>query len=182
MKKESIVQFVGFATKLEFEDFAPTWEQFARQFQRGGKGIYLYEGEKKGSNRARYISIIDSKTADFRFAFMKGRASENFPEQNVKVIQLGGYSASQVQFANGTPKNATRVMAFLDPNNHDIAFCKKQAYTYLNIYEAYYENCSYSNIAEFLVPAASAASLIVNLEQENIQAAVYKKCPDYVAH
>jgi hypothetical protein len=183
MKKESIVQFISFVTNLELEDFSTAWDHFAKELKKGADEIRLFEAVKKPKNRFRYISILESKTADFRFAFMKGRNSETFPERNVKVVQLGGYSAVQIQHANGTTKNTARVMAFLEPNNFDIDYCKKLSYSHLNIYEAYFENSAFSYIAEFFVPVADAPALLQQLEEKGgMNAGVYKACPAFVVH
>ncbi len=161
MKKESIVQFVCFATKLEPAEFSPLWKEFAKGSQ--ADSINLYEVQKKDKNRFRYISRLSSKNADFRFAFMKGRNSDHFPEQSAKVIQLGGYSTIQLQAAKKKKANEVKVMAFMEQNSFDLDFCKQQEYSSLDIYEAYYENCKYSYIMEYVLPEAEAEGLVEKL-------------------
>ncbi|MBL0234491.1 MAG: hypothetical protein IPQ08_12590 [Chitinophagaceae bacterium] len=161
MKKESIVQFICFATKLEPEDFSPLWKEFAKSTK--ADSINLYEVKKKEKNRFRYISRLSSKSTDFRFAFMKERNSDHFPEQTAKVIQLGGYSAVQLQAAKKKKSNEVKVMAFMEENTIDLDFCKKQEYSTLDIYEAYYENCKYSYIMEFVLPDSEVELLVGNL-------------------
>lgn len=161
MKKDSIVQFVCFATKLEPEDFNPLWKEFAKVSK--ADIVDLYEVQKKEKNRFRYISRMGSKDSDFRFAFMKGRNSDHFPEQSAKVIQLGGYSTLQLQADKKKKPNEVKIMAFMEENSFDLDFCKAQEYSSLNIYEAYFENCKYSYIMEYIVPKTHADELVEKL-------------------
>lgn len=161
MKKESIVQFVCFATKLEPAEFSPLWKEFAKSSK--ADSINLYEVKKKEKSRFRYISRLSSHNADFRFAFMKGRNSDHFPEQTAKVIQLGGYSTIQQEGAKKKKPNEVKVMAFMEENTYALDFCKKQEYSSLDIYQAYYENCKYSYIMEYVLPLTGVDSLVEKL-------------------
>jgi hypothetical protein len=161
MKKDSIVQYVCFATKLEPAEFSPLWKEFAKRFTHASS-ISLYEVPKKDKSRFRYISRLTSKGSDFRFAFMKERNSDHFPEQAAKVIQLGGYSPIQVQTKKTTKKDV-KVLAFLDKNNFDVDFCQQQQYISLDIYEAYFENCRYSYIMEYYVQEKELPLLLEQL-------------------
>jgi hypothetical protein len=183
MKKESIVQFVSFFTNLDYEDFSSEWDQYAREFRKSADEVHLYEASKKSRNRFRYISLVESKSADFRFSFLKGKKSEHFPEHNVKVVQLGGYSVAQYGNSNTHSKNLVKIMAFLDSDNGDVEFCKQQTFSSLNVYEAYFENCAHSNILEFFVAAKDAENLLAQLATRGeMHAGIYKECPAFIAN
>lgn len=162
MKKDTIVQFICFASKLDKEEFIPLWSEFAKKYKNPSGEINLFEVSQEKKSRFRYVCRITGSASDFRFAFMKGRNSEHFPEQAARVIQLGGYAPLQMQ-ATKAARKEVKLLAFMDPNHVDLEFCKQQSFTSLNIYEAYFENCTYSYIMEYYVPEKDASSLVEQL-------------------
>ena len=165
MSKDNIVQFIGFVTKLKVEEFSQTWEGYCRQFKKE-PGTSILQAATDNF-KYRYISQHHCGTADFRFTFMKGRNSEHFPEQTAKVVQLGGYIAVQFQEESLNQGDGVKVFAFLDHRETELEFYKQQSYQYLNMYEAYYENCSYGYILEYFVKATEAPELIEQLKAKN---------------
>ena len=177
MQTDNIVQFVGFVTKLKLEDFSSTWEHYTKQFKAKPGSAKLLEVISKTQYKYRYLSQHTGSPGSFRFAFMKGTTSEHFPEQTAKVVQMGGYTPVQIQY-NGIKNNKNvKVMAFLDANENELAFYRDQKYEYLNIYQAYYENCSYGYILEFFVDPSDSDTLMENIKTANrVEMAVFNEC------
>ena len=177
MKKDSIVQFVCFITQLEPDEFAGTWEHYAKRFMTKAKAITLQQ-ESDVNARYKYISQHEWAGKDFRFAFMEGRNSEHFPEQKVKVIQAGGYMPMQIQYKGKTENGNNKVMAFIGHKETDIEFYKSLPYyRHLNIYEAYFESCTYAYVLEFFSPESAVTDLLQQLKgRPSVEAAAYRKC------
>lgn len=178
MQKGSIIHFVGFITGIEPEDFVAQWEQYARHFKTRSGGMFLQQQlEPETKYRFRYISRHEYRDSDIRFSFMQERSSEHFPEQQVKVVQAGGYSPLQVECRYpGNTKDVT-VMVFVSQKKNDNSFYQQLTYHKLNIYEAYYENCLYSYILEFLVAEADVSEILRQLKLlPDIEVSVYKEC------
>jgi len=177
MKKENIIQFVGFVTTLDFRDFIPQWEEYARQFMKM-PGAKILQRETEAKNSFKYISQHEFREEGFRFSFMKGRNSEHFPEQRVKVTQAGGYIPLQTEAPQHHVKGYVKIMAFVGHNENDIEFYRRLPnFRYLNIYQAYYENCAYGYIMEFFSKEADAPLLIDQLRSRTgSEAALYKDC------
>lgn len=178
MHKDSIIHFVGFITAIEPEDFVPQWESFARHFKTRSGGMSLQqEQEKLSKSRFKYLSRHEYRDGNIRFTFMKGRSSEHFPEQQVKVVQAGGYSPIQLKCKNpGSSKDVT-IMVFVTQKKNDAGFVSDLPFQNLNIYQAYYENCMYSHILEYLVPEKETAVLLEHLKQiEGIEVSMFMEC------
>jgi hypothetical protein len=178
MQKGSIIHFVGFITAIEPEDFVSQWEQYARHFKTRSGGMFLQQQQEADTKfRFKYLSRHEYREGDIRFSFMKERSSEHFPEQQVKVVQAGGYSPLQVECKNpGNSKDVT-VMVFVSPRKNDMDFYRQLTYHKLNIYEAYYENCTYSHILEFLVTETDVSEILLQLKLiPGIEVSVYKEC------
>src|SRR5258705_1323678 len=125
MKKNMIIQFIGFITNLEFDEFVGKWEPFARRFMNKQGEMMLQEQVAKKS-KYKYVSQHEWPREDFQYAFMEGRRSENFPEHFVKVVQTGGYSPVQIECKD--PDNGlAKIMAFIGHNENDIQFYKQLA-------------------------------------------------------
>ncbi|MGQ0740379.1 MAG: hypothetical protein ACT4OJ_15115 [Bacteroidota bacterium] len=178
MQKGGIIHFVGFITGIEPEDFVTQWEQYARHFKTRSGGMFLQQQqESKTKFRFKYLSRHEYREGDILFSFMKERSSEHFPEQQVKVVQAGGYSPLQVEYRYpGSSKDAT-VMVFVSQKKNDAGFYRHLTYHKLNIYEAYYENCVYNYILEFQVAESALTEILLQLKlQPDIEISVYKEC------
>jgi len=176
MKKDSIIQFVCFITHLDFEEFVVKWEHYAKQFMTNSGAMTLQQGAETKS-RYKYVSQHEYRQEGFRFAFMKGRSSEHFPEQKVKVIQAGGYMPVQIECRH-LEEGDVKVMAFISHNETDIDFYSQVSlYRHLNIYQAYYESCTYGYILEFFTPETDAHELVEQLKtRAGIDVALYREC------
>ncbi|MBK5271853.1 MAG: hypothetical protein JJE22_12650 [Bacteroidia bacterium] len=179
MKKDTIFQFVGFVTNLDFEEFVTKWEPFAKRFMHKNVETTLQElDQKKG--KFNYVSQHQWSQDDFQFEFMEGKkGAEHFPEHTVKVVQAGGYTPMQIESGHNEINDLVKVMAFTGHNENDIDFYKKSpSYRYLNIYEAYYESCTYAYIMEFFVEETQVEELMLQLKtRTGIETSVYKECP-----
>lgn len=178
MNKENVVQFVGFVTKLKPQEFTENWHQYSNQSKEQLRTTKLHEATGgKTTNRYSYLSQHFSDSAEFKFAFMKGKSSENFPERMAKVVLMGGYTAIQLELTRHERTNEQMLVVFLNGDETELDFYREQQYQYLNIYQAYYENCSYSYILEYFVAADDAEELINILKtRSHNELALFKEC------
>ena len=178
MKKDTIIQFVGFETNLGLDEFIIQWEQYAKNFSSKNVEVTLHH-QAGTKNRFAYISQHVWPETDFQFTFMKGRHSNHFPESHVKVIQAGGYAPLQIECIHDTDTDDVKLMLFINKAETDISVFKAlKPYRCLNIYEAYYESSLYTYILEFFVEETQAPELIkqIQLHIVNPQIGTYKEC------
>ena len=128
--------------------------------------------------KTRYLSQHTSPEHDFRFNFMKERRSEHFAEHNVRVIQLGGYLPLQFKKRNHLNDDDAKLVAFASHDETDIGFYQQlPLYHHLNIYQAYYESCTYGHIMEFFVPVTDAGELEHLIKKRpGIETGISKEC------
>jgi hypothetical protein len=179
MKKDTIFQFVCFDTPLTSGEFLPLWESFAEKFVSNRASAISLHQQEANKNKFRYISKNEWPSNDFQFVFQKGKISDKFPAGQVKVIQAGGYSPVQVEYAKKTTKDEVRIMAFVNDHRTDLDFYRQlKTYSYLNIYEAYYENSLFTYVLEFIVKEANAPAIIDQLKKQSLQteAGMYREC------
>lgn len=174
MKKNSLIQFVCFITQLELEEFHVPWGRYAKSTQAGRQGIHLYEAT--GKEKFRYISRHEWPDKDFRYSFMQGRTSEHFPEQKVKVVQAGGYIPIKIGSKNSPAYDHKKAIAFIGHNDNDIDFYRRLNYRSLDIYQAYYESCSYNYILEFEAGADTQPLLELLNNRSGVEAGLYREC------
>jgi len=175
MKKDSIVQFVCFTTDLPFTEFVTVWDFYATQFNSSLSHLKLHE-QFDSKSKFKYISQHERQGKEFEFAFMKGRSAGQFPEHKAKVIQVGGYMAQQIEYANKTEKGLIKIIAFISHDENEISFYNDLQYRYLNIYQAWYESCLYAYIMEFFVDDDKAAELLAQLKaRDRAEAGFYKE-------
>jgi hypothetical protein len=183
MKKDTIVQFVGFITTLEFDDFITRWDSFAKRFTK--KNVKTTILELAGSkSRYKYLSQHQWPQEDFQPAFMEKKRSESFPEHTVKSVQFGGYNLfAQTSNGKAAGKGLVKVMAFISQNENDIDFYRNlDGFSSLTIYQAYYESCTYGYVIEYLAEEKNAAALVEQLKtRHGNEVAAYKDCPVPVA-
>jgi hypothetical protein len=176
MKKNNIVQFVCFVTQLEFDEFVTKWDHYAKQFITDPGATVLQEAATK--SRYKYVSQHEHREDDIRFAFMKGRSSDHFADQKVKVLQAGGYTPLQTGNTYHDENTDVKILAFIGHSDNDLDFYRQLAPAHsLNIYEAYYESCTYGYILEYYIPETNAADLLPQLKaRPGVEIAVYKEC------
>lgn len=163
MNQNVIVQFVGFITSLESDNFIQRWEYYVK-LMKEKKMKNTLQKQHSGKTRYRYISQHSGSPEDFKFAFMKKRDSEHFPEHNAKVVHIGGYTAIQLEASRNDRERNLNLMLFVKNPEADLDFYRKlPEVKKLNIYQAYFENCAYAYILEFFVGEEDAASLVTTL-------------------
>lgn len=177
MSKDKIVHFVGFATTLPFEDFNPLWESCLKRLNVSSQKVILDETIQEQKGTFKYISQHEHSSADFKFAFMKESTRANFPNQKVRVVQAGGYMAVQFQPFPTKTKGMVKIIAFTSQGDNELDFYQQQSFLQLNVYEAYFENCKYSHVLEYLVNEKDAPALFTELKtRPGIEVALYKEC------
>jgi hypothetical protein len=177
MKKDTIIQFVGFITNLGFDQFVTKWEQYARRLINGHEeSTLLQEAETK--SKFRYVSQHEWPDQDFKFNFMNANRSEHFPEHNVKVVQVGGYTPLQMECSHGEEGNNAKLIAFISHDEMEIDFYRKvPSYKFLNIYQSYYESCTYGYVLEYFIPHTAAAELLDLLKRRSgVEIVRFKEC------
>jgi hypothetical protein len=149
MIKDKVVQFVCFETKLDSDQFMIQWEHFNRSAN-SDKDVVLQQSGHNGVFR--YIAQHRCTTGEINFAFTKGKKSSHTAEIGIKTKQAGGYSVLQEERKNETHADESKVFTFITNAQVDLGIYRQlSAHTKLNIYQAYYENCTYAYILEFFV-------------------------------
>ncbi|MEO8771944.1 MAG: hypothetical protein ABI402_17740 [Ferruginibacter sp.] len=149
MIKDKVVQFVCFETKLNCDQFLIQWEHFNRSTN-SDLDVILQHSEHNAVFR--YIAQHRCIAGELNFAFTKGKKSSHTPEIGIKTKQAGGYSILQEEKKNDVSAGESKLFSFITDPTTDLSIYKQlSAYSKLNIYQAYYENCSYAYILEFFV-------------------------------
>ncbi len=179
MKKDTVVQFVGFVTNLNLDDFAPKWEYYAKKLlTKKQEQTGLQQQVTDTKNKFRYISQHEWSDTSSNFSFMNEKRAEHFPEHNVKVVQAGGYISLQVQNKSAEANGCNKLIAFISHNETDIDFYRGLPLPrYLNIYQAFYESCHYGFVIEFFVPETDTDELLQLLKQRSgVETGIYRNC------
>ena len=174
MVKDKVVHFVCFETKLNNEQFLMQWEHFNRSVN-SNVDVILQQSEQ--NTLFRYIAQHRCVTGELEFVFTKGKKSSHTPEIGIKTKQLGGYSMLQEEKKNDVAADESKVFTFLIDATTDLSVYRQlTAYNNLNIYQAYYENCSCAYILEFFVKNKYLAILEEQLKLLNVnEFRVYKE-------
>jgi hypothetical protein len=175
MRKDKIVQFVCFETKIDTEKFIMEWEQYTRSVN-SNEDVTLQQSE--GNGVFRYIAQHRSETGEFQFIFTKARRSSRTPEVEIRAKQAGGYSVLQIEKMNEAHADESKVFVFLSDPQADLNLYRQlSSHGKLNIYEAYYENCRYAYILEFFVKNKYVSELLEQLKQyQTVEIGIYKEC------
>ncbi|NOT52707.1 MAG: hypothetical protein HOP10_15695 [Chitinophagaceae bacterium] len=178
MIKDTVIQFVCFATKLEPDQFISEWDSFAKKIRYKKQEPVLLELAADIKNKYRYISQHECPGGDFHFSFMIKSRSESLPEHHVRVVQVGGYKLLPAKKKHREEDDDVKLLAFLSHSENDIDFYRQLSlFNHLDIYEAYYESCTYGHILEFYIAEANAGELLLQLQQRHgVDAAIYKEC------
>ncbi len=178
MKKDAIIQFVCFVTTLGEDEFAPQWEKFAKKLKRNSDPD-LQQQTSATKNRFRFISRHEWTEQDIQFSFMNNKRAEHFPEHSVRVVQIGGYIPFLIKKKNNIEEDGfVKLMAFIGHNENDIDFYSQLPQArHSNIYQAFYENCTYGYVMEFFIAEKESAELLALLKQRSgVDVGIYKEC------
>jgi hypothetical protein len=176
--KDIVIQFVCFATKIAPDQFISEWESFAKKLGHKKQEPVLLELANDVKNKYRYVSQHEWPGADFHFSFMTESRSEHFKEHSVRVVQVGGYMPLLPGKKYTEEDGDVKLVAFLSHSENDIDFYRQlPLFRHLDIYQAYYESCTYGHILEFYIAEANAGELLLLLQQRHgVDAAIYKEC------
>ena len=178
MVKNTIVQFVGFATNLDADRFISDWDGYAKKEMHKKYEPVLLQQLPQTKHKFRFISQHEWPDTDVRLSFKNQKRSAYFPDQSVQIIQIGGYMPVQFKKGNPDKDGDTRVLAFVGHNENDLDFYRQLPnHNRLNIYQAYYESCAYGYVMEFFLKEKDITPLLVSLKQRSgVETAVYSEC------
>ena len=177
MEKETIVQFVSFETMSDNNEFIAQWDQYSKGLNK--KHQIRLQQEIGSKKKAKYLSQHWCFDDDFKFIFKKERRSAHFPEVEMRVRQLGGYTTIQVEHKPESEENESKIFVFITSQSTNVDECKQLShYRYLNIYKAYFESSNYDYILEFFVENSHTEDFIEQLKMQNrhIESGIYKEC------
>jgi len=177
MQNEKLLQFVGYITQLNSEEFLLQWENFAKENKMGDSSVVLQQGnETKG--KYKFLSIHNCRKDEFNFDFMKSRKSRVFPEQKVKVMQTGGYINIGPGLNSISDEAELRILAFLSPSITNFDFFNQLPFNQcMRTYQAYYESCTYGHVLEFFITEAELPAFMTKLMAgPTLDIAVYRNC------
>ena len=173
MRTDKIVHFVYFETLLCSNDFLVRWEHYKRSANID-TDVTLQES-KRGSLFT-YIAEHRCNSDEFQFTFTKGAKLTRTRQTEIKTIQLGGYSIEQLENEGNAERNEYKLFIFLDNLPTNIFAYKEIQPGKLNIYKAYFENCSYTYILEYFIKHEDIVEFQENLKRFNTTApTVYKE-------
>ena len=177
MENEIIVQFVFFETMGDNNEFISQWDQYSKEMKNIQKIRLQQEvGNKK---KAKYLSQHSCYKDEFKFVFKKERRSAHFPEVEMRVRQLGGYTPVQIQSNRNSKTNESKVFVFMNGGEADMnAFRELSNYHFLNIYKAYFESSSHDYILEFFVGNDLGTEFMeqLKLQTSHFESGMYKEC------
>jgi hypothetical protein len=175
MTPVKIVQFVCFETALNSEEFIKRWENYKRSLN-SDLHVTLQQSQKE-NGMFKYIAQHNSSGDELRFSFTKASRPSRIIQVTIKVKQVGGYLVLQEERKNNTHTNESKIFVFLADANIDLeTFRQLSGHADLNIYSAYYENCSYAYVLEFFVKNKYVAELLNELKQYTTEIDIYKEC------
>ena len=178
MEKETIVQFVWLESGSDNIEFMSQWDEYSKEI-RNVQTIKLHQEIAKKKGVTRYLSQHSCVKDNFQFVFKKGRRSAHVPEEEMKVRQLGGYTATQIQCKKDPAKDESKIFVFVTGHENSIdTFQNFSHYRFLNIYEAYFESSNYSYILEYFVENVNTEQFMEQLKLLNrhFESGIYKEC------
>jgi len=177
MKKDTIVQFVCFETNATNEAFIIQWEQYTSM---AGKNHEVrLQRAASTKNTSNYVSQHWCDVNDSQFVFKKGKRSAHSTEVEMRIKEAGGYIPLQLDYTGETHGKDSKVFVFVSAADSNLEVYKTfTSFKYLNIYEAYYESCTYSYILEFFVANTDAEQLMDQIKIYNraSETGIYKEC------
>ncbi|MEO5564156.1 MAG: hypothetical protein ABIR18_11995 [Chitinophagaceae bacterium] len=184
MRKDMLVQFVCFETKIDTGEFLQQWERLMNGITGKNK---LPEVINKAITKTRfnYISKHQWPQDDFQFVFKKNRrGTERFAESRVRVVQAGGYVPVQIEHEQNEDDDICNIIIFNSSHETDFnVFKKLESKQKVNIYQAFYENCMYGSIIEYFISKEEAPALHEELKTKfpDLEIVTYEDCPLPVA-
>lgn len=178
MTEDTIVQFVSFETTMTTDEFRTQWQEYNTLVS--GKQEVTLQQEVDGKSLFRYLSQHRFEENDLSFNFQKQRRSSRGQEIELRIKEAGGYLVVQLQYDHETTSDSCKIFVFLNSTPELDYYKQVLSYQYLNIYQAYYENCSYNFIMEFFVENSHVPEVVEQLKLHNLvsKIGIYKECHD----
>lgn len=177
MQKEPIIQFVSFETTGDTAEFISQWDQYAKEMNDNHE-IRLHQ-EMGSKKKSRYLSRHKCFDDEFKFIFKRERRSAHFPEVEMRVRQLGGYTIVQLQRDHDVDTDENKLFVFINRSAIDLdEYRQLTNYRYLNIYMAYFESSVHEYILEFFANKNSETELLEQLKSigHHFELGMYKEC------
>lgn len=177
MMKDAIVQFVSFVTSHTPEKFIAEWENYTKKEKQKKYEPVLLQQVSAAKSKPRYISQHIWPDGGQQFSFSDTKKSAYFPEMNVQLVQLGGYTPLQFKKFNADKDSDSRIIVLLSHNEYSTTFYEELPHKNLNIYQAYYESCQHSFVLEYYADEKEADELITLIKQKGeAEVAAYRDC------
>jgi hypothetical protein len=175
MSTNKIVHFVYFETVLDPEQFIGKWEHYLRS-ENSDVNVTLQQSKK--NKLYKYIAEHRCTSEEFEFTFKRAAKTTRSKEVEIRTKHLGGYLILQEEHNDDAKADESKLFVFLNYSNKDFSPYKQLQFPIkLNIYEAYYENCTYAYILEYFVKSKHVEQLNDQLQQYNAVAVeIYKEC------
>ena len=124
--------------------------------------------KKKGGFK--YVSQHRFEAGESLCVFSKDQRTSRVVQASIKTTQAGGYSILQQEKLPDNAGSEQKLFVFLTDPTTDLTIYKTLSVSCkLNIYEAYYENCSYAYILEYFVKAKDATTLQTELSLHGLE-------------
>lgn len=174
MTENTKVQFVCFETSLDREPFMKRWKTYNRS-PRSDADVILQQSKR--DDLFLYIAQHRFESNDLQFEFTKEGRSGRVVQERIKTTIIGGYALLQLQNKQGAAQDESKVFVFIDNALSDLDLYKELAGTgKLNIYQAYFQNCSHAYILEYFVKNKYASELFQKLEKQDVpKVGIYKE-------
>lgn len=169
------MQFACFSSTIEPEAILESWEQYVRKLVKNPADIRLHARvAKPGSRTFQYVSQQLCPAELFSYSFLKGKSQADLAVLKASIRLAGGYLRTRSDTVPGILTYTTRVFAFVPHGDTRSGFIQDTDRYALNRYEAYFENCLYSQVLEFILPPNEVAGLLTRLkENPGVEAASY---------
>jgi hypothetical protein len=177
MKKDTIVQFVGYITALDADAFAASWAQFAGPYTRHNIKTTL---QQQAGTKARYKYIsqhLAELSSEGPEAFVGKKRSDHLPVHTVKPVPVGGYIPQEA--TGKSNKKGVKVVAFVGHEENDFEFYRQSGlHLSVTVYQAYYQSCTYACVFEYTVDPSNCEALVRYLKaRPGNEVAAYIDCP-----
>lgn len=175
MNTDKIVQFIAFETSLNANAFNTKLNEFSKSTN-SLTDFTLQQTEKGGSYK--YVTQHRLEASETKFLFTKPKKTSKAAEVSLREKQAGGYAIVQQERKNDLAKGEQKIFVFFVDAVYDYTEYKQIcANSILNIYEAYYQNSTYTAILEIFVKQDNAANLVEALKQiTTAEIGIYAAC------
>lgn len=175
MNTDKIVQFIAFETTLNATAFNLKLNEFSKS-SNSETDFTLQQTEKSGAFK--YVTQHRLEASETKFLFTKPKKTSKAAEVSLREKQAGGYSIIQQERKNDLAKGEQKIFVFFIDSVYDYTEYKQLCTNAtLNIYEAYYQNSTYTAILEIFVEKDNAANLVEALKEiTTAEIGIYASC------